>query len=315
MINEKKQEMYELAYSQSDLVKQELLDFAGSLSAYGKGVEDNINLLNKCFSIKDTFIGNIKAMVELGLKYSSGDYYIFIQKGGNLKIAKSPNGSAKVIDRIISSKDVKATLVMGIVRDSDEVTMTTDGTIQTINIKRGKDSIFKRDGIVIGGYGIVTVFSKTNSMLSRNVILIDSTEYNAIKKMALNAMRTYESMFMNKIILRRYAQLLPAFIGGGFTPDEIEILDEVREENRVDRDNVPPIVEPKEKKLELFRGLKELKTISSEIKNKGLNFIEECKKLGYVADKDIKLSEILMSLTDEEYKSFLEKIRKGDKNV
>lgn len=308
-------QMYELAYRQEGLVQQELLDFAGSISNYGKGVADNIKLLNKCMALETTFIGNIKGMVSNGLKYSSGDYYIFIQKGGSLKITKSPNGSAKVIDRVIASKDVKATLVVGIVRDGDEVSMETKGTIQTLSVNRGKNSIFNREGAVSGGYGIVTVFSKkTNDMLSRNVIIVDKAEYNAIENMASKTMETYESMLMNKIILRRYAQLLPAFVGGGFTEDDMAVLDEVREGSRVDKDNVPP--PPPKKELENNRTKKDVLALSKKFKDKEA-FIKACEELGFKEDKDMMLSDILVALTDEEYADFTKKLfeGKGEENV
>jgi len=153
--------------------------------------------------------------------------------------------------------------------------------------------------------------------LSQNVILVDSKEYQAIYNMASKTMQTYESMFVNKVILRRYAQLLPAFIGGGLSEDDIETLDEVREESRVDVDNTPPQPEPQPKpqarKLQFYREDKELKELSNKYGG-NKKFVSLCAKIGYLQTEDMKLSDLIKSLNDDEYQDFLKKLEEA-KNV
>jgi hypothetical protein len=88
--------------------------------------------------------------------------------------------------------------------------------------------------------------------MSQNVIIVDNIEYTAIKAMASKTMQTYESMFINKVILRRYASLLPAYIGGGFSDDELNTLHEVREGSRVDIDIDDPEPEPEPAKTKQY---------------------------------------------------------------
>jgi len=134
IIGAKIQAIYDLAGGQSAKIKQELMDFAGSISDYGKSVPDNIKLLDKCIVLQQTLINNIEGMIRKGLNFASGDYYIFIQKGGKLMVSMSPSGRAKAIDNMLEKKEVRVTLSIGIVRDSDEVSLSTVGTIQTMTL-------------------------------------------------------------------------------------------------------------------------------------------------------------------------------------
>jgi len=150
--------------------------------------------------------------------------------------------------------------------------------------------------------------------MSQNIILVDTKEYQAIYSMAQQAMKTYESMFVNKIILRRYAQLLPAFIGGGLSQEDIETLDEIREESRVDVDNTPPQPKPQPRKLQFYREDKELKELSEKYGGNN-KFVSLCAKIGYVQTEDMKLSDLIKSLNKEEYQDFLKKLEEAKKDV
>ena len=180
-------------------------------------------------------------MISKGLRFANGDYYIFLQRGGKLTVSMSPSGRAKAVDFLLKDKGVRVTLTIGSVKGGDTVSLKTKGSIQTLEVESNQHSIFSRNAKIIGCYGIVSIFSdKTDSIMSQNVIIVDNVEYATIKAMASKTMQTYESMFVNKVILRRYASLLPAYIGGGFSDDELDTLSEVREGSRVDIDEPEP---------------------------------------------------------------------------
>lgn len=286
MINEKIQQMYELAGSQKGQLAQELLDFAGSIPTYGKQVGDNTKLLTKCLELNQTLIGNIKSMVSKGLRFANGDYYIFLQKGGKLTVSMSPSGRAKAVDFLLKDKGVRVTLNIGTVKDGDIVSFKTKGSIQTIEVESNQQAIFTRNANVIGCYGVVSIFSeKTDALMAQNVILVDTIEYQAIKNMASKTMTTYESMFINKVILRRYASLLPAFIGGGFTDDELDTLGDIREQSRVDKGEptqeakkVSENIEAKDKITNIYKSTLDANRKPTKISKSISNLIGQAKE-------------------------------------
>jgi len=74
-----------------------------------------------------------------------------------------------------------------------------------------------------------------------------------------------------------------------------------------------PKSKPQAKKLEFYRGDKELKELSNKYGGNE-EFVAICKKIGYIQTEDMRLSTLIKSLDNDEYRDFLGKLEEA-KNV
>ena len=200
----------------------------------------------------DLVVRKIAAMVEQGLSYSNGDYYIFAQFGGKPTVSKSPNGMLTALSKLASKAGMTANINTGCVYDGfKELNITRNGHIDTLHLVNDPNAEVKqiREGDIVAPYAVITLASKaTGDIISRKVTIVRNNEYLNAKKQGSYTHKTYPVPMAVKIALKRAAQEMMGSLGLADSEEVEQVQNEIKDHN-ADYD-MNKVIEQKEPVIE-----------------------------------------------------------------
>ena len=165
----------------------------------------------------DIVVRKISSMVDQGLSYSAGDYYIFVQFGGKPSITKSPNGIIKAMNKLASKHGYIANINTGCVyRNYEHFKVKRNGLVDTIELVNSAEHEIGVgvQGDILAPYAVVTLYDKkTSTVISSKVTVIRNGEYEAAKKQGSYTHKTYPVPMAEKIALKRAGDQMAASLG------------------------------------------------------------------------------------------------------
>lgn len=254
----------ELALILSKVQGRTLLASKADQQAFGR-INNNMN----------SFVSDIDAMVSMELSVKTNDYYIYSGFSGSIAVKASYLGFTKAV--VLQAKKVGHTLLINadILKEDDEVSLTTDGTIDFISVKKDKKSLFTKSGknsnTVPYSVGSVYVNDK---LIYRKVVVVPLEEMRLVveKSRKKDLYRDWSSMSIKAATIRLLKQL------GRLYPVGVELRDDVSESYEADatavQSPVPTLIQApthiqeesiEEKGVKL--GEKELEVITSWIED------------------------------------------------
>ena len=208
----------------------------------------NISVTNNL----DLVVRKIASMVEQGLSYSNGDYYIFVQFGGKPTVSKSPNGLLTALSKLADKAGMIANINTGCVYDGfKELNIIRDGHIDTLHLVNDPNAEVKqlREGDIVAPYAVITLTSKaTGLIVSRKVTIVRNNEYLNAKKQGSYTHKTYPVPMAVKIALKRAAQEMMGSLGLADSEEMEQVHNEIKDHN-ADYD-MNKVVEQKEPVIE-----------------------------------------------------------------
>lgn len=168
-------------------------------------------------SYTDVTVRKVSSMVEQGLSYASGDYYIFVQFGGKPSVTKSPNGIIKAMNKLASKHGYIANINTGCVyKNFEHFKVKRNGLVDTIELVNSSDHEIgvgvQND--ILAPYAVVTLYDKkTSTVISSKVTVIRNGEYEAAKKQGSYTHKTYPVPMAEKVALKRAGDQMAASLG------------------------------------------------------------------------------------------------------
>jgi len=201
-------------------------------------LEQNPKIRNVLNNNIEFIKSSIQKFNDLGLSYIDNDYYVYQGKGG-LKCHETPKGVKKRIAQIAHKYDLSVVVTDGVFYQGDEISVTSDGTIETINIKKNSQSLIM-GGDILAPYAIVSVF-KDDVMITRKLFIVPNNEYKTIK--AMGSGNNFHTMMALKMVYKRVLNGIFSLLGVTLDRADIKELDRMAEDMRVD-DEVTEAKEP-----------------------------------------------------------------------
>ena len=203
---------------------------------------------------KNLGVRKIATMIEQGLSYSNGDYYIFVQFGGKPTISKSPNGMMTALSKLASRVGLVANINTGCVYEGyKELTVTRDGAVDTLHLVNNSEAEIRqiRENDIIAPYVVITLINKsTGEVVSRKVTIVRNNEYLNAKKQGSYTHKTYPVPMAVKIALKRGAQEIMSSLGLSDDIEEMEVLrGEISDHNKdydLSKDNATQTAPPEQ---------------------------------------------------------------------
>jgi hypothetical protein len=241
-------------------MKKELLkkitnpDLKLAIAEAPDNVKQNGKLVpNPLFNMIANSLGRVLMQVQRlndeGLYYANGDIYIYVGKGG-VKVSETPKGVRKKLQQIALKHGLSVIINDGVLYKGDNISLETDGQIDTIHIVKNENYLL-HGGEIVAPYAVVSVFKK-DQMIARKLFIIPSIEYKEILKQGQGS--KYPSMMAQKSVMKRVANNIFSLLGVTLDTEDTERIDEMGENMRVDTEP-----KPKVEKIDTEAALKELK--------------------------------------------------------
>ena len=181
----------------------------------------------------DLTIRAISSMVEQGLSYVMGDYYIYVQFGGKPSVTKSPNGMIKAMSKLASKSGYHANINTGCIFEGyEELKVTRNGMTDSLILVNSPDAEVGESEI-LSPYAVVTLFKMgTTEVVSRKVIIVRRGEYIAAKNKGSSTHHVYPVPMAQKIALRRAAEEMAASLGVEDSADMARLKSEVADHDK-----------------------------------------------------------------------------------
>jgi len=181
----------------------------------------------------DLTVRMISSMVEQGLSYVMGDYYIYVQFGGRPSITKSPNGMIKAMSKLASKSGYHANINTGCIFEGyEELRVTRDGMTDSLHLVNSPEAEIGESNI-ISPYAVVTLFKiGSTEIVSRKVIIVRQGEYIAAKNKGSSTHHVYPVPMAQKIALRRAAEEMAATLGVEDSVDLARLKSEVADHDK-----------------------------------------------------------------------------------
>ena len=203
-------------------------DLALAIAAQPLEVQDKEKkwIPNKFFNMLFSSFGrvdaNVKALVEDGLSYGAGDFYVYEGRGG-IKVHETPKGVRKQLQKIAAKYGLSIIVSDGVLYAKDRLSVKTDGRIDEIEIYKDSEDMVK-GGVIVAPYAVVTVFRGGNEIIAKKIFIIPQKEYAEILKKGTGS--SYPTMMAQKSVMKRVANgiysLLGVSIGKDDSLDEME---------------------------------------------------------------------------------------------
>jgi len=213
-------ELYESGKLSTDLLK-ELKNVEGTLNLTptvkkdGRYIPSPTNI--SVMSFIDTTVRKIASMVDQGLSYASGDYYIFVQFGGKPSVTKSPNGIIRAMNKLASKHGYIANINTGCVFTGYEsLKVIRDGLIDKLELVNNYESEIgvEAENDILAPYAVVTLVDKQSSkVISSKVTIVRNGEYLEARKQGSSTHYSYPVPMAEKIALKRAGEQMAASLG------------------------------------------------------------------------------------------------------
>jgi len=182
-------------------------------------------------------VRKISAMVEQGLSYGNGDYYIFVQFGGKPTVSKSPNGMLVALSKLANKSGMIANINTGCVYNGfKELNVVRDGAIDTLHLVNNPEAEVRQisEDDIIAPYTVITLIDKgTSKVISRKVTIVRNNEYLEAKSKGNYTHKTYPVPMAVKIALKRAAQEMMSSLGFNDDAEETEaVRNEISDYNK-----------------------------------------------------------------------------------
>jgi len=178
------------------------------------------------------FILLVREMVNNGLSYARGEYYIYDGKGG-LKIEETPIGVRKIISSLGEKKGLTVVVNDGYLRVGDEAIIKVNGGIDTLLVTKGMTHFDDTNSEIVAPYATVTVYQK-GKMIVQKVIIVPKSEYEKIISNSSKIAKAYPTMLAGKTIMKRVLKAIPSLIGGYIDDSDYATTDRVADRQNVD---------------------------------------------------------------------------------
>lgn len=212
--------LYESGRLSVELMKElktveETLNLTPSAKEKGQWIASPTNVSVMAYT--DVTVRKISSMVQQGLSYGSGDYYIFVQFGGKPSVTKSPNGIIKAMNKLASKHGYIANINTGCVfKGYEHFKVVRTGLIDTIELTNSAESEIgvNLSDDILAPYAVVTLYDKkTSKAISSKVTVIRNGEYIAAKKQGSYTHKTYPVPMAEKIALKRAGEQMASSLG------------------------------------------------------------------------------------------------------
>lgn len=184
------------------------------------------DLLNKN---QNLVLQRIDYYEALGLSFLDNDYYVYRGKGG-LKMHETPKGVKKRIAQIAHEYDLSVVVSDGIFYEGDTINVTSNGTIENIEIIKNSQSLIM-GGEILAPYAIVSVF-KDDVMITRKLFIVPNDEYKVIK--AMGSGNKFATMMAYKMVYKRVLNGIFSLLGVTLNREHTKEIDRMAEDMRVD---------------------------------------------------------------------------------
>ena len=159
---------------------------------------------------------SVKALVEDGLSFSAGDFYVYEGRGG-IKVHETPKGVRKQLQKIAAKYGLNIVVSDGVLYEKDRILVKTDGRIDEIEIYKDSEDMV-RGGTIVAPYAVVTVFRGGNEIIAKKIFIIPQKEYAEILKKGTG--NSYPTMMAQKSVMKRVANGIYSLLGVSLGKDD-----------------------------------------------------------------------------------------------
>ena len=220
-------------FREVDIISQTL-----PVKIYNKGEWARNTVIDKIGTRPLDFILLVREMVNNGLSYARGEYYIYDGKGG-LKVDETPIGVRKIISSLGEKKGLTVVVNDGYLRQGDEAKIEVMGGIDTIVLTKRMSHFEDDNAEIISPYATITVY-QAGKIIAQKVIIVPKSEYYKIINNSSKIAKAYPTMLAGKTVMKRVLKAIPSLIGGYIDNSDYETVEKVADRQNVDmeKDNI-----------------------------------------------------------------------------
>lgn len=176
---------------------------------------------------------------ERGITYKDKDLYIYYGKGG-IKVEETPKGIRKMLLYLSEKYDRRIVISDGVLYKNDKVSLTTDGLVDNIEIKRDTATMIAGNDKIVAPYAVITILSNSDSIVAKKFIVMPNNEYNVAIKQSGSVKYKYPTMMSTKMVMKRALNQVYSLLGTGIESDDAEIMDQAIDNQNIDTSTDEP---------------------------------------------------------------------------